>query len=181
MYAIARLRKPRGLRGEIWADILCDDFDDFVEIIEASALWFSPREPRLGQSAEGLEPVEIEQIRPHKGAALLTFPDIKSCEDAEALRGYFIVVRREDLPELGDGVFYYFQLTGLEVVEAGGKVLGKVIEIDDNPAHPLLVVEPADGSRPFRIPYARVFVESVDLDAATITITLPNGFIESQF
>lgn len=183
MLAVVRLRKPRGLRGDIWADILCGDFDHLVECAEKARLWLWPHEPQEEETPDSVRdarPAELDSCRFHKGLALLKFSDIDSREDAEALRGCFLAIDRDELPEPGENEYYLFELQGLEIVDSAGGKIGTVRDVQDNPAHEQLLVEPSDGQRPFQIPFVSAFVRSVDLDAGRITVELPAGFRESQ-
>lgn len=183
MLAVARLSKPRGLRGEIRADVLCGDFEHFVECAEKAQLWLWPAEPREEEtpdSVRGARPAELESCRFHKGSALLQFANIDSREDAEALRGCFLAIARNELPEPGENEYYLFELQGLEIVNIDGESIGTVQDILDNPAHDQIQVRPTDGGRPFQVPFVSAFICSVDLQAGRITVDLPEGFRESQ-
>ena len=54
---------------------------------------------------------------------------LEGCEDrdrAQALAGATVAVRRAELPEPGEGEYYWADLIGLTVVSAAGQELGRV-------------------------------------------------------
>ncbi len=98
-------------------------------------------------------------------------------DQALALRGWRVHVRRSDFPALGSDEFYWVDLIGLEVVNETGVVLGNVVDLIDNGAHSVLRVEfpsqgkngqPAAGER--LIPFVGVYVKTVDQAAKRIVV-----------
>ncbi|WP_114810217.1 ribosome maturation factor RimM [Paraburkholderia kururiensis] len=96
---------------------------------------------------------------------------------ALALRGHRVYVSRHEFPALEADEFYWVDLLGLEVVNEGGEVLGKVASMIDNGAHSVLQVEypttgkdgkPVTGER--LIPFVGVYVKSVDQAAKRIVV-----------
>jgi 16S rRNA processing protein RimM len=96
---------------------------------------------------------------------------------ALALRGHRVYVSRDEFPALEADEFYWVDLLGLEVVNEGGEVLGKVASMIDNGAHSVLQVEypstgkdgkPVTGER--LIPFVGVYVKSVDQAAKRIVV-----------
>jgi len=94
---------------------------------------------------------------------------------AEALQGSTIQIRRSHFPPLGKDEFYWIDLIGHEVENLSGEMLGKVVGLMDNGAHPILKV--ADGvqldpKKPeeLLIPFVDRFVTKVDQSAKKITV-----------
>ena len=63
-------------------------------------------------------------------------------ESAAALRGRLVAVPRAALPRARENEYYWADLIGLKAVALDGKLLGKIIEIRELPAHPMLVIRP---------------------------------------
>lgn len=62
-------------------------------------------------------------------------------ESAEGLVGAKIGIRRNDLPEVTDGQYYWSDLQGLEVVHRDGRSLGRVDYLLATGAHDVMVVK----------------------------------------
>ena len=98
-------------------------------------------------------------------------------DEALALRGWRVHVRRSDFPSLGADEFYWVDLIGLEVVNEAGAALGTVADLIDNGAHTVLRIEypsqgkdgqPVTGER--LIPFVGVYVKTVDQAAKRIVV-----------
>jgi 16S rRNA processing protein RimM len=96
---------------------------------------------------------------------------------AEALKGRRLYAPREALPAIeAADEFYAGDLIGLTVEDAQGRNYGKVADVQDYGAGPMLAI---DGARPFDLPFADAFVPSVDVQAGRIVIALPDDFFTS--
>jgi 16S rRNA processing protein RimM len=85
--------------------------------------------------------------------------------DRPVARGAPLTVPREDLPPAEEGEWYEFELVGLEVVEDGGRKLGRVRGVDQGVANDVLVLD--DGTL---LPFVDACVSDVDPAAGTIVI-----------
>jgi 16S rRNA processing protein RimM len=88
-------------------------------------------------------------------------------------RGSTLAVPRETLPPLAEDEFYAFQLVGLAVEEAGGRMLGRVREVLDYPANDVLELDSG-----LSLPLVEACVRKVDLEGGRIVIA--PGFIDSE-
>ena len=98
-------------------------------------------------------------------------------DQALALRGWRVYVRRSDFPALDADEFYWVDLIGLEVVNEAGVALGSVADLIDNGAHAVLRVEyPSQGkdgqsvTGERLIPFVGVYVKAVDQAAKRIVV-----------
>ena len=71
------------------------------------------------------------------------------------------MVAAADLPPLGEGKFYYFQLAGAEVMLTDGRRLGTIEDIMSTGAHDVWVVR--DGEREVLVPVIADVVKAIDL------------------
>jgi len=95
---------------------------------------------------------------------------LAGCEDREAARrlsGADIAVEREALGEAGEGMHFQVDLVGLEVVDGGGTVLGRVEGFLDTGGTSVMVV---GGARERMIPFVPAYVKSVDRGAGRIAV-----------
>jgi 16S rRNA processing protein RimM len=84
-------------------------------------------------------------------------------------RGTPLEVRREELPPTEADEFYVFQLVGLEVIEEGGRPLGRVVSVEPGVANDTLEL---DGG--LLLPLVGACVRDIDLEAGRILVA--SGF-----
>lgn len=96
----------------------------------------------------GVEKQEV-RVRAHRtlGKRLLAlFEGVGGRDQADGLKGYEILVRRDRLQALGDGEFYWFQLEGLGVRNKDRVLLGIVDHLIRTGANDVLALRPGKGS-----------------------------------
>ena len=86
------------------------------------------------------------------------------------LRGCDVAVPRADFGAAGEGEHYWVDLIGLEVVDLGGKSLGKVNGLFESGETDVLVVKGKDGEKEYMIPFIAMYVKDVDRGAKRITV-----------
>jgi 16S rRNA processing protein RimM len=89
--------------------------------------------------------------------------------DPPVERGVELQIPRGKLPEPNDGEFYVFQLTGLDVVEEGGRRLGAVKDVTPGVANDVLELDTG-----ILLPMHEQCVREIDLNAGTILVA--SGF-----
>ncbi len=109
----------------------------------------------------------VEGVRGDEGFPIVAFGEIGDRDAAVALRGYVLEVPSSELPELADDEFYAFDLEGLEVRDSRGAVIGRVGEVIESPAHPLLAISLAAGGE-ILVPFVL---------AAVPTVVLAEGYV----
>src|SRR5258708_5379115 len=96
-----------------------------------------------------------------QGAAVVgKLAGIETREQALALKGSAVSVRRESLPEPGEGHYYLADLVGLEVVNERGEALGVVKRLFTNGAQDVMELA---GERTRLLPWVAAVVKNVDL------------------
>ncbi len=159
---VGRVRKPVGLRGEV-----------VVEPTGGDRARFSPGR-RLFVEGEPLREVVILASRPvRKRAVAVLFEGFDSIEAAETLRNKLLYVEPEELPPLPPGVYYDYQLTGLEVIDADGVSLGRVESILQTGSNDVYCV--GKGQAEILIPAVPDYVARVDLAQGRIELAVPRS------
>ena len=165
--AVARVTKPRGRRGEVSAQDLCDD-DRVFEAGKRLELTLPGGERRM---------VEVEEGWRHQGRLVLKFQGVETISDAEELRGAEARIPLTELPEAEEGEYYYFELIGSRVEDAEtGREIGRVEAIQE-PGGSLLL-EVRRGDLEILIPYEKPIVVEVDAEKKRIRVDLPEGLEE---
>lgn len=102
---------------------------------------------------------------------------LQDCEDrdqAHALMGREIGIRRDQLPATAPGEYYWSDLQGLKVITLEGDALGTVDHLIETGANDVLVVK---GERERLIPFiSEQVIVAVDLDAGEIQVDWDKDF-----
>jgi 16S rRNA processing protein RimM len=85
--------------------------------------------------------------------------------DRKVARGAILQVPTADLPPTESDDYYVFQLVGLEVVEEGGRTLGRVKDVASYPANDVLELD--DG---VALPMVGECVREIDLEGGRIVV-----------
>jgi 16S rRNA processing protein RimM len=105
------------------------------------------------------EPAEVTESKRGGGGRVVIRLDRK------VERGAVLQVPKADLAPTGDDDYYVFELIGLEVVEEGGRTLGRVKDVASYQANDVLEVEGGLG-----LPMVADCVRDVDLEAGRIVV-----------
>lgn len=165
LVAIARVAKPRGLRGEMVAVILTDRPERFEDVSGITAVLSDGTTEKL-------------MLRDHwfqSGRVVLKFEGIDRIEDAERFRDADICVDESEAVELETDEFFDWQLEGCNVETLEGEKIGVVTSLMRTGATEILVVE---GEKEFLIPFAEAICTEVDIENSRIVIDPPEGLLE---
>ena len=166
LVAIAKIVKPRGLRGEVVASLLTDFHDRFDDL-----------ETVIAVAADGTRAdLTIENFWFQKDRIILKFAKVDSVEKADDLRDLEICVPETDAAELEEDEFFDWQLVGCEVETVEGDAIGRVRELMRTGGTELLVVE--NEGREYLIPFAEAICTTVDIENKRIVVDPPEGLLE---
>ena len=122
---------------------------------------------------------KVTAARVHKSTVLLTLPGVTTMDDALALKGRAVAVRRTDA-RLPEGQFFDEELEGCAVVDdATGQELGRLDKVLSYPAHKVYQVR--GGAHEYLIPAVPgVFIVSADPDAEVIRVRMMKGLATDE-
>lgn len=117
----------------------------------------------------------VTSLRAHGDAFVMLLEGVASPELAATFTNAEIEVLRELFPALPSGEFYWVDLVGLECVNVAAeqRVFGKVVEVFEVGAHPILRVRArpdADERDDELIPFVDAIIRSVDIAANRIDV-----------
>ncbi len=95
---------------------------------------------------------------------------------AQNLRDARVMITRDQLVKLPEDNFYQFDLIDCDVVTTGGQSVGRVVNVQNFGAAPLLVVK--DGDREHLIPMTSGICPEIDIAQKRIVINPPEGLLE---
>jgi 16S rRNA processing protein RimM len=202
---LARIRRPQGRKGEVFAEILTDFPEKFAE---RKQLWLlSPQEattasrgPRLlaadvsAKTGAGARPAGLDALAAtpaprqmelqnhwlHKGGVVLHFAQVDSISAAELLAGMIVAIPRAERAVLSSDEVYVSDLIGCALVDVGGAEpvgVGEIENVDrSGGAAPLLVVRGEKGE--VLVPFAKSFLRKIDLEAKRVEMALPEGLVD---
>jgi 16S rRNA processing protein RimM len=118
----------------------------------------------------------VESFRPHKDGFVVKLEGVQSIDEADQLVGAEVLASRDELRDLDEDGFYFFQIEGSSVVTKDGEYLGKVIDMVTIPENDLLVV--ALDDREIFVPFTSEICIRVDAEKKEIVIDPPEGLLE---
>ena len=122
---------------------------------------------------------KVAAARVHKSTVLLTLPGVDTMDDALALKGRTVAIRRTDA-RLPKGQFFDEELEGCAVVDdATGQEIGRLDKVLSYPAHKVYQVR--GGAHEYLIPAVPdVFIVSADPDAEVIRVRMMKGLATDE-
>ncbi len=128
-----------------------------------------------------LHDVSVMEARTQGEDIVARLMGVEGRDAAESLRGATVQIRRSHFPPLADNEFYWVDLIGQQVENLQGTVLGVVVGLMDNGAHPILRVadrDTGDQKNPeeILIPFVDRFVSKIDLATKKITVDWDRGY-----
>jgi len=149
---IGRIGRPHGLRGDVMVTLTTN----LAERVAVGTMWWV-----------GDREVTVEAARPHQGRYMVHLSGLDDRDAAAALTGARVfALPLEDAPE---GEVWVHDVIGASVSDRAGREHGRVVAVEANPAHDLLVLENG-GLVPM------VFV--VEHDGDHILIDPPDGLLD---
>jgi len=124
-------------------------------------------------NAEGDVILTPKNPRPINNAFTMRSPEIKTREQAMAMKGTKLFVPRSAFPEPDEDEFYFTDLVGLGVKSTDGKRVGIIIGVEDFGAGTMLEIRPvktAENQNSFYHPFTKIAVPKVDLNAGRVVI-----------
>jgi 16S rRNA processing protein RimM len=173
---LARIRRPQGRKGEIFADILTDFPEKFAE---RRQLWLLPENVSVGRA---LTPRQVTLVNHwlHKGGVILHFSGVNSISDAETLAGLIVAIPRTQRATLAEDETYIGDLIGCTLVDttpAEPTVVGEIEDVDRTAGSvALLVVRGSTGE--ILVPFAKTYVRKIDIQTRRVEMALPEGLAD---
>ena len=156
--AVGFVRGPHGLNGELRVEPLTDH----------------PHRFQAGATLQaGDRSYTVRGSRMHQKALLLQIEGIDTRGQAEALRDLLFEVPESELPALGEGEYYRYQLIGMEVVDREGQSLGRIAEVLDTGANDVYAVRNEEGE--LLLPAIDTVIREVDVADGRMVVEVPSG------
>jgi 16S rRNA processing protein RimM len=141
--SVGRVGRPHGLDGAF----VVEDASEEPERLAAGA-----------QLLVGGRPARVVESKRARGRPVIRL-------DRRVERGAVLEVPRSALAPPSEDEYYVFQLVGLDVVEEGGRVLGRVADVAPGVANDVLELDSG-----IALPMVEDCVRAVDLEASRIVV-----------
>ena len=177
---LARLRRPQGRKGELFAEILTDFPEKFAE---RRQLWLL-RENVSASATVLPRQVTLTNNWLHKGGVVLHFDGVNSISEAEELAGLIVAIPFEERAQLAEDETYIGDLIGCALVDVGRQepvTVGEIEGVDRTASEvPLLIVRGAKGrgGDEILIPFAKSFLRRIDIEGRRVEMALPAGLVD---
>jgi 16S rRNA processing protein RimM len=119
------------------------------------------------------KPYEINWVKPHTKAALVSFKGVDTGAQAKALIGCELYIEKKRLPDPDEGSYFWFELIGLNVFGGDQKYLGRLESIIQTGSNDVYVVK--NGATELLIPALESVVQEIDLENKRMQVDLPEG------
>ena len=162
LVVLGKIVSVHGVRGEVKVYSFTDPVNNVLDYQR----WTLRRDGEVKQ-------VELASGRLQGKVLVAKLKGLDDREVALTYAGFEICVPRSELPELGNGEFYWYQLEGLRVIDQAGQLLGKIDHLFETGANDVMVVKPCSGSLDDRerlLPYTEQCVLSIDLAAGEMRV-----------
>ena len=167
---VARVARPRGVKGEVACDLLTDFPERFDRLEELVAVFPGGGRRRL----------KLEGHWFHGGRVVLKLAGYDSPEAAAALAGCELAVPESEAVELEEGEFYDWQLEGCRVETVEGREVGAVREVLHTGGEAPVLVIRDEGGRENLVPLAESICVEIDVAAKLIRVDAPEGLLEGE-
>ena len=126
----------------------------------------------LSRNQKDWNSVEIKEIK-IQGQDVIADIGLTDRDQSISHEGYFLVIARDQLPQLPEDEFYWDDLIGLKVIDVDREDLGKVVGLIETGANDVLVVS---GDRERLIPYIPQVIKKVDTHNQLIEVDWDKEF-----
>lgn len=159
---VGKIINTHGLRGEVKIVTWTDSPEVFEELKFCIA------------KMRGVETrLDIKNIKYQKNNIIVAFSQLTSIEEAEKLKNATLLVPREELGELPEGVYYIADLIGCEVFDGSGKI-GDLVDVFGTGSNDVYDIK-REGKKNLLVPIIDGVLQSVDIENKKIIIEIPKG------
>lgn len=164
-YRIGRIIKPHGIKGNVSVFIDREAPEDFGML----KMVYAEKKHRL-------IPLLIKDIVLKGDRAYMHFDDVDTLEEAESYRQCELFLPKDSRPEPAEGRFYKDEVIDFAVIDQEAGKLGTVKEVRAIGPTDMLIID-SDGKE-ILIPVNGPFIQKIQRSKKSISVSLPDGFLE---
>ena len=163
LFAIAKITRAAGLKGEVGVRPLVRQFDDYVTV-KPLFIGFDPNIAR---------DVKLEKVSGVEKKRRFLFNDMKTRDEAESMIGQLLFVSVTDSDPIN---MISPDLLGAAVIADNGEIIGELVDMISLPANDAYVIK--QGKKEVLIPVVPEIVRAVDIQMGLVTITPMDGLLD---
>ena len=162
LFAIAKITRATGLKGDVGVRPLIRQFDEYVD-----------RDLFIGFDENFAQDVKLTNVSGTEKKPRFHFEGLDSRDDAEGVIGQllFASINEKDPINLISP-----DLIGASVVTVSGELIGKLVDMMSLPAHDAYVI--SSNNKEVLIPVVPEFIYSVDVKEGLVTISPVEGLLD---
>jgi len=111
---------------------------------------------------------EIEYMHEHGSAILVQVKGIETKEQAQALKGFDVVIPEDVLPEEDKGNVYWHKIENAEVVDENGNYIGRLTDYMETGSNDVFII--TEGSKSWMVSNNEHHVLKIDTANRRITV-----------
>lgn len=165
---IGKILRPHGVKGELRVKVM-SDYPERVRELETVFVGDDPQRPEAVAYS-------VQAARLHQDYLLLKLKEIPDRNQAEPLRGQYVMIDLENAIPLDDDEFYLYEVIGLDVQTTGGAALGTVQDVIETGANDVYIVNSRRYGR-LLLPIHGETLIHIDFEQGIITVQLPDGLL----
>jgi 16S rRNA processing protein RimM len=133
--------------------------NDPVALLAAKQVWFiNAKNPQFNRD------YDVYSVRMHSGSVLLELVGLTDRDIALSLKSAVVAIPRSKFPLTDANEYYWTDLMGAQVRNQSQERIGQVVEIVDNSAQTVLIIED-DAKKQHLIPFVASFIIDVQLES----------------
>lgn len=164
---VGQISKPFGVRGEVKVV----PYTDFPERFRTTKRLFVLVNGHMIEK-------EVEKAKVQEKRIIIKLAGINTPEEASKFRGALLQVPVEEVRELPEGSYYYFQIVGLNVYTLEGKPIGIVEEILNTGSNDVYLVRDQRSKKEVLLPAIKDVIKKIDLEEKSMFVDLLPGLLE---
>jgi 16S rRNA processing protein RimM len=164
-FKIGFIIKTHGLKGEVTLSL---DDDGPADLPDGTSI-FVEKDKRL-------IPYFIQSFSHHGTKAFVKFEDVDTIEEAEKIVKRAVYLEKSARPKSGRGEFYNDEVIGFKVLDENGELLGTITEIIQAGPNRLIAMD--HNGKEVLIPVNGPFITSINKTKKTVSVNLPEGFLD---
>lgn len=162
---VGRIINTHGIRGELKVLPLTDNLDRFDDL-------------KIVYIGNNKEKVEIEQVKYHKGLAIIKLKEFDNINQVLKFKDDFLYIDVEDKVELPEDHYFIFDIVDCNVYDTKGRKIGVVTDVLQYTSNDVYVVKDMEKNKEYLIPAVKEFVVDIDVENKKIIIDPIEGMIE---